>query len=127
MSMERFKPAGIHDPGSYAQCLRAGNTLYLSGQAAIDVNGQAAHRGDVEAQAEFIWQNIGRLLEAAGASYSNIAKMTTYLINMTDREMSMRVRKKYLGDHIAASTLVGTTALANPELLIEIDIVAVLE
>lgn len=125
--MERIQPLGIHDPGSYAQCIRAGDTLYLSGQAAIDEHGQVVHRGNVEAQAEFIWQNIGRLLQAAGASYTNIAKMTTYLTNMADREMSMRVRRNYLGEHVAASTLVGTTSLANPELLIEVDIVAVIE
>ena len=124
--MEHIKAAGVHEPGSYAQCIKAGSTIYISGQAALDEHGEVVARGNVEAQAEFVWQQVGRLLKAAGAGYDDIAKVTTYLVNMADRQVSMRVRSKYLGGHLAASTLVGTTALANPELLIEVDIVAVL-
>ena len=125
--MERIQPLGVADPGLYAQCIRTGNTLYLSGQAAIDEHGQVVGAGDAEAQAECIWRNIGRILQAAGASYSNIAKLTTYLVNIADRETSMDVRKRFLGDHLAASTLVGTSALAHPDLLIEVEVVAVLD
>lgn len=125
--MERIRAAGVQEPGSYAQAIRAGNTVYLAGQAALDEKGNVVGRGNVEAQAEFIWQQVGRLLEAAGARYENIAKVTTYLVNMADRQTSMRVRAKYLGPHLAASTLVGTTALAHPELLIEVEVVAVLD
>lgn len=125
--MEHIKAQGVQEPGSYAQAIRAGNTLYLAGQAALDEQGNVVARGDVEAQADFVWQQVGKLLAAAGASYANIAKVTTYLVNMADRQTSMRLRAKYLGDHLAASTLVGTTALAHPELLIEIEVVAVLD
>lgn len=125
--MERIQPEGVQDPGSYSQCIRAGNTLFLSGQAALDVNGHVVGEGDAEAQADFIWRQIGLILESAGAGYRHIAKLTTYLVNVADRETSMAVRKRYLGDHLAASTLVGISSLARPELLIEIDVVAVLE
>jgi 2-iminobutanoate/2-iminopropanoate deaminase len=125
--MEHIKAAGVQEPGSYAQAIRAGNTLYLAGLAALDERGNVVARGDVEGQADFVWQQIGRLLAAAGAGYANVAKVTTYLVNMADRQTSMRVRAKYLGEHLAASTLVGTTGLAHPDLLIEIEVVAVLD
>lgn len=125
--MERIQPPGLYDPGRYAQCIRTGNTLYLAGQVGVDERGNIVGNGDVEAQAEQVWRNIGTILRAAGADYRNIVKITTYLVNMNDREASMRVRARYLGDHIAASTLVGTTGLAQPEFLIEVDVTAVLE
>jgi enamine deaminase RidA (YjgF/YER057c/UK114 family) len=125
--VEKVQPSGVHDPVSYAQCIRTGNTLYLSGQIALDEHGRVASAGHVEAQAHFVWRQIGRILEAAGAGYANIAKVTTFLVNMADRETSMRVRKEYLGEHVAASTLVGISSLAQPELLIEVEVVAVLE
>jgi 2-iminobutanoate/2-iminopropanoate deaminase len=125
--VERIQPPGLHDPGRYAQCIRTGNTLYLAGQVGVDERGNIVGDGDVEAQAEQVWRNIGTILRAAGGDYRNIVKITTYLVNMGDRETSMRVRAKYLGDHLAASTLVGTTGLAQPGFLIEVDVTAVIE
>ena len=124
--MERIQPADVFDPRTYAQCIRTGNTLFLAGQVAVDRTGQPVG-GDVRAQADLIWRQIGTILGAAGASYRNIVKMTTYLTNIADREASMSVRTRYLGEHLAASTLVAVSALARPEFLIEVEVTAVLE
>lgn len=118
---------GVFDPAAYAQCILAGDTLYLSGQVAVDRDGALVGRDDIGAQAEFIWGQIGRILAAAGANYQNIVRATTYLRDMSARETSMSVRKKYLGDHLVSSTLIGVSALARPEFLIEIEVIAVVE
>jgi len=125
--MERIQPGDVFDPGSYAQCIRSGNTLYVAGQAAQDGNGNVVGVGDVAAQADAIWRQIGSILAAAGGSYRNIVKVTTYVTDMAAREALMATRKRYLGDHLAASTLVGVSALARPEMLVEVEVVAVLE
>lgn len=125
--MERIQPAGVFDPKAYAQAIRVGRTLYVSGQVALDRHGGLVGRGDVEAQAEFIWRQIGRILAAAGGGYADIAKVTTYLCDMGARETAMAVRARFLGEHVAASTLIGVAALARPELLVEVEVVAVLE
>jgi 2-iminobutanoate/2-iminopropanoate deaminase len=125
--MERIQPSGVYDPKAYAQCIRVGDILYLSGQVAVDRDGEVVGRGDVGAQAEFIWRQIGAILQAAGAGYRSIVKVTTYLRDMSAREASMSVRARFFGDHLAASTLVGVSALARPEFLIEVEVIAVLE
>ena len=125
--MEQIRAQGVDEPGTYAQCIRAGDILYLAGQTAVDADGQIVGLGNVEVQAEFIWHQIGHILRAAGADYPAIAKVTTYVLNMDDREVAMRIRAKHLGDHLAASTLVAVSALARPEFLIEIEVTAVLE
>jgi enamine deaminase RidA (YjgF/YER057c/UK114 family) len=124
--MEKIQPADVFDPRTYAQCVRSGNTLFLSGQVAVNREGRVISGGTRE-QAEFVWRQIGTILRAAGAGYGNIVKMTTYLTNIADREVSMAVRKQFLGEHVAASTLVAVSALARPEYLIEVEVTAVLE
>ena len=123
--MERITAPDVFDPRAYAQAVRSGDTVYLSGQVALDGNGELVGRDDVRAQAERIWTQIGSLLRAAGTDYRGIVKVTTFLRDMSDRETAMAVRARFLGDHVAASTLIGVSALARPEFLIEIEVVAV--
>lgn len=124
--MERIQPESVFDPQSYAQAIRVDRTLYVSGQVALARDGSVVGAGDVEAQATFIWEQIGAILEEAGGRYSDIVKVTTYVLDMAARAAVMAARARYLGDHRAASTLIGVAALARPEFLIEIEVVAVL-
>jgi 2-iminobutanoate/2-iminopropanoate deaminase len=122
--MERIQPAAVFNPQGYAQCIRDGDTLYLSGQVAVDRDGELVGRDDVHAQAEHIWRQIGLILHEGGADYGSIVKVTTYLVDMGDREVAMTARKRFLGEHVAASTLVAVAALARPEFLIEVEVIA---
>ena len=122
--MERIQPAGVHDPKAYAQAIRVGRTLYVSGQVALDREGSLVGEGDVEKQTAFIWEQIGTILAATGAGYSDIVKVTTYVRDMSARSALMAIRARYLGEHRAASTLIGVAALARPEFLVEIEVVA---
>ena len=124
--MDRIQPETVFDPQAYAQAIRVDRTLYVSGQVALARDGSVVGPGDLAAQATFIWEQIGAILEEAGGRYSDIVKVTTYVLDMAARGEVMAARARYLGDHRAASTLIGVAALARPEFLIEIEVVAVL-
>src|SRR5437764_1270748 len=99
MPIEHLEPADVFAPGTYAQCVRVGNTVYIAGQTAVDAKGNLVGGGDVRAQAVQVWTNIGNLLRAAGGGYSNLVRMTTYLTDMAHRSVSMEVRQQFLGEH----------------------------
>ena len=122
--MERIQPASVNDPKAYAQAIRSGGMLYVSGQVALDRDGALVGEGDVEAQTDFVWRQIGAILAAAGAGYRDVVKVTTYVRDMSARTALMAIRARYLGEHRAASTLIGVSALARPEFLVEIEVVA---
>ena len=74
-------PAAI---GPYSQAVAAGNTLFASGQIPIvPATGKLAE-GDVSAQAEQVMKNVGEILRAAGATYSDVVKTTCFLADMGD-------------------------------------------
>lgn len=118
-------------PRGFSPAIKAGNTLYISGQVGVDENRNLA-KGDVVAQAEQAYKNIQAVLEAAGCSFDNLVKLNTYLTRVDDvpiyfdkvREVRMRF---FTGDDVPAATLVVVSALANPDLLIEVEGIAVLD
>lgn len=70
-------PAAI---GPYSQAVMAGNTLYVSGQIALDI----ASTGNIQAETQKIMENLGHILKEAGLSYENIVKTSIFLKNMDD-------------------------------------------
>ena len=89
-------------------------------------------KGDVGAQAEQVYANLAVALSAAGASLRDVFKVVTYVVNLTPEKASAirAVRLKYLGEGAVsitppASTMVGVTSLVNPDLLIEIEVIAI--
>jgi 2-iminobutanoate/2-iminopropanoate deaminase len=111
-----------------APAVRAGNTLYLSGQIALGPNGEVVGEGDVVAQARQCFENIKAILKREGASMSDIVKMTTYFsCPLTDdvTQGYWKVRAEYFGDYRPASTGVVINALIFPTILIEVEAIAV--
>lgn len=112
-------------PGySKAVCIVSGNikTIYVSG-----LTGEGS---DLEAQTRATFANIKTELEASGATFKDIVKMNTYIVNYrpSDIEIFRGVRKEILGvKDMPASTVVGVEALAAKDKLIEIEAVAVLK
>lgn len=112
-----------HDPSSHnSDAVRYGDLLFLSGQVGVDANGQVA--GDVAAQAEAAFANLGRVLALAGAGPANVLKITIFMTNATDRGRILPARRAFFGAARPASTLVEVRGLARPEWLIEIEAVA---
>jgi 2-iminobutanoate/2-iminopropanoate deaminase len=78
------------------------------------------------AQTRQAHENIKRCLAAAGATFGDVCKVTVYLKNVADREKVNTVRKEYFGESRPASTLIEISQFVRPDLLIEIEAVAVL-
>ncbi len=101
-----------------------GKLVFLSGQASIDANGAIVGAGDVEAQITQAMANIERALAAAGSSIDRIFKITVYLTDMSHFDKIMAMRERYFSAPWPADTTVGVQALALPELMVELDVIA---
>lgn len=101
-----------------------GNLVFLSGQAAINEQGEVVGENDVDAQIDQAMSNIQRALEAAGSEIDRIFKITVFLKDMGNFESVLRMRERYFSKPWPADTTVGVNALALPELMIELEVVA---
>ena len=110
-----------------AQGYRYGNLIVLSGQIAITPEGEIVGQGDIVAQAEQAFTNIAAILEEADTNLRSIIKMTTYVTDMSKVGELAPLRAKLFGRPPPAETLVEVSALALPELMIEIDVMAIRE
>lgn len=127
MQKEIIKTDQVAAPaGAYSHAVRAGNLLFLAGQVARDKEGHTVGLGDAAAQADQVMKNIGALLEAAGATFENIVKLNVFLTDMRYSPAVGQVRRRYMREPFPASTSVQVVALADPELLLEIEAIAVL-
>jgi 2-iminobutanoate/2-iminopropanoate deaminase len=112
------------EPFRIAQGYRVGDLVIVSGQAAIDIEGQIVGLGDFDAQAEQAFANLRRTLEAAGSSLEKVVKVTIYLTDMSNFPKIVELRGRHFTEPWPADTIVGVTALALPELEIEIEAIA---
>ena len=121
-----IRAKGVHEPLShYSDAVRAGNTIYVSGQASLDEQGRVVGRGDVVAQTRKALDNMVLVLDAAGATLADVVKVTVYLADCNDRPAVNEVRKEYFKGNRPASTLYGVGHFAVDGMLIEIDAIAV--
>ena len=115
------------EPYRLAQGYRVGNLVFLSGQAAIDAQGAIVGAGDFAAQAEQVFANLAQVLEAAGSGLDKVIKVTIYLTDMARFPDIVELRGRYFSPPYPADTIVEVKALALPELMIEIEAVALVE
>ena len=127
MPVERIQPLGLHRPTGYSQVVKVGNLAFVAGQTADDSSGRIVGVGDVEAQAEQVYENIKTALAAVGADLSSLVKTTTYLTRIEDLEGYRRAKAKHIPNDMPAATQVFVTRLDHPDYLIEIEAVAALE
>jgi enamine deaminase RidA (YjgF/YER057c/UK114 family) len=123
--LEKFNAE--NHPGDFYQgvIVNGGRLLYLAGQVANNPDGSVAGVGDWKRQAEKVYENIGHILKAAGATPGGAVKETTWVLDIESwRRNAPPVRRAfYNGDH-PASTLVEIPGLARPEFLVEIEVIA---
>jgi enamine deaminase RidA (YjgF/YER057c/UK114 family) len=103
-------------------------TVYVSGQVAIDREGNLVGKGDLAAQAEQVFENLALALEAAGARPEDVVKLNTYVVNMKPedgRTVGLARRKRFSQKDLPASTMVGVQSLVMPDFLLEAEVVAV--
>lgn len=101
----------------------------MSGQVALDADGNLVGEGDVIAQARQSFRNVATALAAAGAGVADVAKITWYVVDYSDTlfQALMDARSEVFGDHAPAGTLVGVQALGSPAWLTEVEAIAVLD
>lgn len=125
-----LRPEGLHNLPTYTQVVAAtgARQVFVSGQVAVDADGTPVGLGDLAAQTEQVMENLKVALAAAGADFADVTKITTFVVDYRPehRPVIAEVRSRYLPEGAPpASTLVGVTALAAPEWLIEIEATAV--
>ncbi|MFC1964915.1 RidA family protein [Chloroflexota bacterium] len=127
MKKEIIAPENVHKTMGYAHAVKVGNTIYVAGQAAVDHDNNIVGIGDFTAQITQTFENMKRVIEAAGGGMKSVVKTTAYFKNLDDLPAWIDVRTKYLGDHEVAGTVVEISRLAFPEMLIEVDAIAALD
>lgn len=115
---------GLAPPIShYCDAVRFGDLLFISGVPPTDAAGRVVS-DDVAAQARQVFLNMKLVLDAAGASFADILKVTVYLLDVNDRRRINPVRQEFFGAARPASTLIGVSELAIPGMKVEIEAVA---
>ena len=111
-------------PGGYSHVAKAGDTVYIAGQIALDTEGNLVGKGDTEAQTHQAYANLQAILEELGGSLEDIVKLTIYLLDVDDFVSIRKYRVEYLGEGKCAATAVLVSALADPAMVIEVDVMA---
>jgi enamine deaminase RidA (YjgF/YER057c/UK114 family) len=134
MTVELISPDGLPKPEMYAQVgIATGTrTVYVAGQAARDADGKPVGTGDLAAQVEQAFVNVDTAVRAAGGTFDDVAKLTIYVVDWTPDKMgpfgagAMRAATRLRINPVKPGTLIGVAALAEPDLLVEIEAIAVL-
>jgi len=128
MAKDAINPRGLPKPvGPYSNVVTSppGKLVFVAGQVALDADGNVVGEGDVVAQTRQVMENIRLALEAAGATFDDVVKITNYITDVNEFSKMAAVRREYLREPHPASTLIEVQALMFPELLIEIEATAV--
>jgi 2-iminobutanoate/2-iminopropanoate deaminase len=126
--VKRTNPPTLSKPTGYTHIVEVtgpAKTVYVSGQIALDRDGNLVGAGDMKAQAEQVFRNLEAALKAAGATFADVVKMNTYILDMDKAPAVREVRARYFGETTPASTLVQVVHLARPELMLEVEVIAV--
>lgn len=114
--------AGLPETGgSWAQAVAWGDLVAISGQIAIDPDGNVVGRGSLVEQAEYVFSCLDTALAAAGAGRADLVKITMYVTTLDGLAELRAARDRWLGDARPASTLVQVAGLVHSDLLIEVD------
>lgn len=126
-AIERMNPQGLSTPTGYSHVVsaRGGRTIYIAGQVALDAQGRVVGAGDLAAQTRQVFANLDIALKAAGATFANVVKTNYYLRDASQVAVIREIRSKYFTKELPASTLIEVPRLANPDFLIEIEVIAV--
>jgi enamine deaminase RidA (YjgF/YER057c/UK114 family) len=125
-----INPPGLTKPTGYTHVVLAadGRTVYIAGQVAFDSTGAVVGAGDFRAQAERVFANLRIALASVGGTFSDIVKTTTYVTDVSNAVVLREIRGKYLDPaRPPANSLIPVATLARPDLLLEIEAIAVVK
>jgi 2-iminobutanoate/2-iminopropanoate deaminase len=116
-------PSAPQAIGPYSQGIRAGSLLFVSGQVPIDPSTGNVIEGDIAAQTHRVFQNIGEILKAGGASFEHVVRTTVFLADMNDFAAMNAVYATYFSAPAPARATVQVSRLPK-DARIEIDVIA---
>jgi len=124
--VQLIQPEGMYRALTYDHAARVGNLLFVAGQVGRDGNGELVGPFDPEAQARQAFENLRTILEAAGADFQHVVKVTTFYVDAAEIEPITAIRREYFGDHRPPHTGLVISMLGSPEVRFEIEVVAVI-
>jgi 2-iminobutanoate/2-iminopropanoate deaminase len=128
MELQQVNPWSWQDAAGFSQAWRvdgAGAIVFVSGQAPISAGGQLVGEDDFEAQVRQVFANLRTVVEQAGAGLESVVKLTVFLTDMTRLRDYTRIKGEFFTGSQPASTALGVTALARPEMMVEVEAFAV--
>lgn len=127
--MKHSNPPALHAPTGYSHVVEvvARRTLYVSGQIALDAEGRLVGPDDMERQATQVFENLRTALAASDADLGDVVKLTVFLTDVSQLAAFRTARDRFFSAPLPACSLVEVSKLARPDLLIEVEAVAVTE
>jgi 2-iminobutanoate/2-iminopropanoate deaminase len=129
MAKSTLNPGGLPVPrGSYSlvNIAQPGRMVFIAGQTASDHEGKVVGVGDPGAQTRFVLGKIKLAMEAAGGAMADIVALNVFTTDVRYHREINETRREVLGENFPTSTMVQVVALARPELLLEINAIAVI-
>jgi len=134
MPIELLNPDGLPKPEMYRQVAIAtgSRTVYLAGQVARTAEGEPVGPDDLAAQVEQAYLNVATALAAVGGSFDDVAKLTLYIVDWSEEKLAAlgegvgRAAARLGVDPVKPITLLSVASLGEPDLLVEVDAIAVL-
>jgi reactive intermediate/imine deaminase len=111
--------------GPYSQAIRAGDTVYLSGQIPLDPSTMELVKGDIRAQIRQVFENLAAVAEASGGSLENAVRLTVYLIDLAHFPLVNEIMAEYCSQPYPARAAIGVAQLPRGA-AVEVDGILVL-
>jgi len=132
---EKIQPQGVHvvmraGHPAYTHVVTVSGTgklIFVAGQLAREAQGNLVGKGDMRAQIQQVGENIKTCLEAAGATLADIVKTNTFVTDYTEFAKHGDMRVRYFGPATPTSTTVQISRLADPDAMVEIEAIAVID
>ena len=114
--------------GGYTHVVKVGSTVYIAGQVSADTGSDLVYAGDLEAQTRQVWHNLEEAVKVAGGTLQDIVKTTTFVTDAEHFVVTRKVRNElWQNMNLPANTMLVVREFANPEYLVVIEAVAVVD
>ena len=129
MAKTVINPSALAAPNGYSYAIKkSGTPVFISGQVALDGQGKLVGENDAAAQTEQVFQNLRTVVEACGGTLDDVVKITIFVTDPSYRPAVAAARLKHFKEgQYPASTYLVVSALAVPQLLVEVEAVAMID
>ncbi|MCC7104851.1 MAG: RidA family protein [Chloroflexi bacterium] len=128
MAREQLVAAGAAPPaGPFSAGIKSGQSVFVAGQVPIDAQGKTVAIGDIRGQTRQVLRNMQAVLEAGGATFDDVVKVTVFMTDVSQMAGVQEVRQEFFKAPHPASTMVQVSQLISPDWLLEIEAIAVID